>query len=77
MHEFPVPKEAKREEENEGNDECDEEFFPVHNFFRLRFLLLPPSPGTFIAKPRPAVDVKFYSYRQGTTPLPVVVFLRR
>jgi hypothetical protein len=33
MHKMPVPDESKQEDENEGCDECDEEFFPVHNFF--------------------------------------------
>ena len=57
MHKVPVPDEAKYKDKNPGCDECDEEFFPVHNFFRLRFLLTPNKPGTFVAKSRPAVDL--------------------
>jgi hypothetical protein len=44
VHERPVPKEAKHEEENEGRNECEEKLFPVHNFFLLRFLLSPDKP---------------------------------
>jgi hypothetical protein len=58
MHELSVPKEAKQEDETEGCDECDEEFFPVHNFFLLRFLASPIKPWTFIAKADSAVDLK-------------------
>jgi hypothetical protein len=58
MHQFSVPKEAKQEDETEGCDECDEEFFPIHNFFLLRFLASPIKPWTFIAKADSAVDLK-------------------
>jgi len=34
------------------------EFFPVHNFFLLRFLASPIKPWTFIAKADSAVDLK-------------------
>jgi hypothetical protein len=44
VHEYRVPKEAKQKEETKRCNECDEEFFPVHNFFRLRFLLSPSEP---------------------------------
>ena len=44
MHEHPVPKESKEEEKTKRCNECDEEFFPVHNLFRLRFLLNPIGP---------------------------------
>ena len=37
-------------------DECEEELFPVHNFFLLRFLLSPDEPEVFIVKRRAAVD---------------------
>src|SRR6266498_718330 len=59
MHEHPVPEESKEEEKTKCCNECDEEFFPVHNFFRLRFFLNPISPAVFIAKSRSAVDLKF------------------
>jgi hypothetical protein len=37
MHKVRVPKESKRKQKNKRCDECEEELFPVHNFFRLRF----------------------------------------
>jgi hypothetical protein len=37
VHQRCIPKEAEHEEENESRDECEEEFFPIHNFFLLRF----------------------------------------
>ena len=49
VHKLPVPQESKYEEEDERCDECDEEFFPVHNFFLLRFLLR-KNPDAFMAK---------------------------
>src|SRR4029450_4227587 len=39
MQELSVPDESKKEDETKRCDECDEEFFPIHNFFRLRLLL--------------------------------------
>ncbi|PYI99402.1 MAG: hypothetical protein DMF00_11080 [Verrucomicrobia bacterium] len=51
MHELSVPKEAKQENETEGCNECEEEFFPVHNVFLFKFLVSPTSPKCFIAKP--------------------------
>jgi hypothetical protein len=33
MHQLSVPKKAKQEDETEGCNECEEEFFPVHNVF--------------------------------------------
>jgi hypothetical protein len=59
MHQLAVPEEAKQEDETKRCNECDEEFFPVHNFFLLRFLLSPIEPKSFIAKSRSAVDLKF------------------
>src|SRR6266542_2629955 len=41
VHKLPVPEKSKHEDENKCCDECDKEFFPVHNFFLLRFLLRP------------------------------------
>ncbi|PYL58652.1 MAG: hypothetical protein DMF31_08535 [Verrucomicrobia bacterium] len=60
MHQLPVPKEAKQEHETESCNECDEEFFPIHNVFLLRFFLDPISPPIFIAKCARPVDHKFY-----------------
>ena len=59
MHQLPVPKEAKQEHETEGRDKCEEELFPVHKLFLVRFRLNPSRPPIFIAKPSSAVDVKF------------------
>ena len=59
MHQLPVPKEAKQEDETEGRDKCEEELFPVHKLFLVRFRLNPSAPPVFIAKPDSAVDVKF------------------
>jgi hypothetical protein len=59
MHQLAVPEEAKQEDETKRCNECDEEFFPVHNLFRLRLLLSPRSPETFIAKCVINVDVNF------------------
>jgi hypothetical protein len=59
MHQIAVPDESKHKEENKRCDECDKEFFPVHNFFLLRFLLSAPGVKSFIAKSRSAVDLKF------------------
>jgi hypothetical protein len=56
MHQVSEPDEAKYEDKNPGCDECEEEFFPIHNFFLLRFLLSPDEPEVFIAKRRAAVD---------------------
>jgi hypothetical protein len=44
MHELCIPDESKYKHETKCCNECDEEFFPVHNFFRLRLLLSPSSP---------------------------------
>ena len=57
MHKLPVPKESKHEDEDKGCDECEEEFFPIHNFFLLSFLLSPDNPEAFIAKRRAVVDL--------------------
>src|SRR5882757_8394856 len=59
MHQLAVPEEAKQEDETKRCNECDEEFFPVHNLFRLRLLLSSRSPETFIAKCVINVDVNF------------------
>jgi hypothetical protein len=59
MHQLPVPKEPKQEHETEGRDKCEEELFPVHKLFLVRFRLNLRTPPVFIAKPGPAVDVKF------------------
>ena len=67
MHEHPVPEESKEEEKTKRCDECDQEFFPVHNFFRLRFLLIPGNPETFIAKWVSDVYLKFRSPRTKMT----------
>jgi len=50
IHQLAVPDEAKQEDETKRRNECDEEFFPVHNFFLLRFLLSPIEPGTLHRK---------------------------
>jgi hypothetical protein len=65
MHEHPVPEESKEEEKTKRCNECDEEFFPIHNFFRLRFLLSPATPEAFIAKRQRDVDLNLLL--QGTT----------
>ena len=44
MHQLAVPEKAKQEDETKRCNERDEELFPVHNFFRLRFLLPPIEP---------------------------------
>ena len=44
MHQLSVPNESKKEDETKRCNECDKEFFPVHNLFRLRFLLSPIEP---------------------------------
>src|SRR5947208_6134512 len=67
MHQLAVPEEAKQEDETKRCDECDEEFFPVHNLFRLRLLLSPKCPGIFIAKWRIVVDSKFLSPSRSRT----------
>jgi len=67
MHEHPVPDESKKEKKTKRCDECDKEFFPVHNLFRLRFLLSPKCPGIFIAKWRIVVDSKFLSASRSRT----------
>src|SRR5437763_12353181 len=67
MHQLAVPEEAKQEDETKRCDECDEEFFPVHNLFRLRFLLSPKCPQIFIAKWRIVVDSKFLSASRSRT----------
>jgi hypothetical protein len=41
LHELSVPDESKKEYEAKRCDERDEEFFPIHNLFRMRFLLIP------------------------------------
>src|SRR5215475_6624205 len=58
-HELSVPDESKHEDETKRCDECDKEFFPIHNFSRLRFLLIPLSPKGFFAKPWDDVDSNF------------------
>jgi hypothetical protein len=69
MHQLSIPKEAKQEDKTEGCDECDEEFFPVHNFFLLRFLASPIKPWTFIAKAASAVDLKISLHERVATGL--------
>src|SRR5438093_254416 len=59
MHKHPVPDESKEEKKTKRCNECDEEFFPVHNLFRLRLLLKPRRPETFIAKCVINVDLNF------------------
>jgi hypothetical protein len=68
VHKLPVPKESKYEDEDKGCDECEEELFPIHNFFLLRFLLNPDNPETFIAKRRAAVDLNSCFRRRGQRP---------
>jgi len=34
LQDDPVKDPLEDEYEDKGSDECDEEFFPVHNFFR-------------------------------------------
>jgi hypothetical protein len=58
MHQLRVPKEAKQEHETEGRDKCEEELFPVHKLFLVRFRSNPSRPPVFIAKPSDAVDPK-------------------
>jgi hypothetical protein len=60
LHQLAVPEESKHEHETKRCNECDEEFFPVHNFFLLRFLLNPIKPGSFIAKRRIVVDSNLF-----------------
>jgi hypothetical protein len=67
MHQFAVPEKSKHENETKRCNECDEEFFPVHNLFRLRFLLSPATPEAFIAKWRIVVDSKFLSASRSRT----------
>src|SRR5437764_6000961 len=67
MHEHPVPDESKEEEKTKRCNECDEEFFPVHNLFRVRFLLSPRRRGIFIAKWRIVVDSKFLGASRSPT----------
>ena len=57
MHKMPVPDESKQEDENEGSDECDEEFFPVHNF-SVEVLLTPKTPWNVLAKSWPVCRYK-------------------
>jgi hypothetical protein len=35
VHQLPVPDKAEGEDENEDCDECDKEFFPVHEFLNI------------------------------------------
>jgi hypothetical protein len=44
LHQLAVPDEAKQEDETKSGNKCDEEFFPVHNFFPLRFGRIPTGP---------------------------------
>jgi hypothetical protein len=76
MHQLSVPKEAKQEHETEGCDECDEEFFPIHNFFLLRFLASPIKPSMFFAKPRFAVDPKITFLQARNAAFPAAVSRR-
>src|SRR3989440_7288586 len=41
VQKLSVPDKAKGKHKNERYDECDEEFFPVHKFFRLSVLNSP------------------------------------
>jgi hypothetical protein len=42
IHQLPVPKETKQENEAKRGNKCDEEFFPVHNVFLLMVFLSRP-----------------------------------
>src|SRR5437879_11930506 len=50
-HQHAVLNASKHKNETKRCDECDEEFFPIHNFFPLRFLLSPIKPAHFYRKP--------------------------
>ena len=65
VHEYRVPQEAKQKEETKRCNECDEEFFPVHNFFRLRFLLSAIEVEGFIPKRLADVDLNLSSWQPG------------
>ena len=65
IHQLAVPDEAKQEDETKRCNECDEEFFPVHNFFRLRFLLSAIEPEGFIPKGLADVDLNLSSWQPG------------
>jgi len=65
MHQLAVPEESKHEDETKRCNECYEEFFPVHNLFRLRFLLSPIEPEGFIAKRLADVDLNRSSWQPG------------
>ncbi len=58
MHQLSVPEKSKHEDETKRRNECDEEFFPVHNLFRLRFLLSPIEPERLHRKTFADVDPK-------------------
>jgi hypothetical protein len=64
IHQLPVPKETKQEHKTERSDKCDEEFFPVHNVFSLRFRSIPRKPEVFIAKWACHVDLKSYEQKR-------------
>src|SRR5438876_11364322 len=61
MHEHPVPDESKEEKKTKRCNECDEEFFPVHNLFRLRLLLGPATPQGLHRKTADHCRFKFLS----------------
>jgi hypothetical protein len=69
MHEFPVPDESKDEDETKGCEECDREFFPIHNFFLLRFLLKFRCALAFIAKWLGDVDPNLVGQRSSHRPV--------
>src|SRR5439155_8852191 len=73
MHEHPVPDESKEEEKTKRGDKRDEEFFPVHNLFLLRFLLSPFEPKGFIAKRLANVDLNLAGKDVATGLWPVIV----
>jgi hypothetical protein len=61
MHQLAVPEESKHEDEAKRRNKCDEEFFPIHNLFRLKFLLNPIKPKRLIAKRLADVDLNLRS----------------
>ncbi len=60
-HERAIPNESKNEDETERGEECDGEFFPIHNLFGLKFLLGPIEAESFFAKRDTHVDLNLSS----------------
>ena len=56
LHKDLIENPSPKEHEDKRGDECEEEFFPVHNFF-VKSCNLPKSPGIFIASNGLYVDL--------------------